>query len=306
MTEPIIYASIELDRNFAILYILSTDGTILCEEFRSFPLEKSTSFISITKQELIREVLIEFIEVARLNKVPVWEIIGISNQNFSAAFEANRFIDDLNKELGLRLQKYSPLDESIYLYRGLTYSLNFPKVPLGLCVFRDDQVHFVMENNGEIIYQYSLPIAPRFLIDTMTGTQIPIGYISKIRNDIVSSLKSLQWPYRPRFLICQGLDVSVLTSLILPSSNVTSSQIHGAKLTRGNLRNVIDHLLLQPNDPSLQDTLYPNRSHTCLVTSVFIEEIATHSMRDSIMTSSGSLLLGKILSHIYTQANLHK
>ena len=37
-----------------------------------------------------------------------------------------------------------------------------------------------------------------------------------------------------------------------------------------------------------------------------IEEIATHSMRDSIMVSSGSLLLGKILTHIYTQANLQR
>ena len=306
MSELITYASIELDRNFAILYILSTDGNILCEEFRSFPIERSNSFISITKQELIREVLIEFIEVARLNKIPVWEIIAISNQNFSAAFEANRFIDDTNKELGLRLQKYSHLDESIYLYRGLTYSLNFPKLPLGLCIFRDDQIFFVMESDEEIIYQQSLPLAPRLLFEKMKDVQNPIGYISKIRKDIVSTLKSIQWPYRPRFLICQGLDVSVLTSLIIPSKDVNNSQIHGFKLTRGHLRNVIDHLLLHPNDASLQNTVYPNRSFTCMITAVCIEEIATHSMRDSIMVSSGSLLLGKILTHIYTQANLQR
>ena len=304
MTTPVTYAAIELDRNFAILYILSTDGQILCDEFRSFPLEKSTSFISITKQELIKEVLIEFVEVARLNKVPVWEIMGFSNQNFSAAFEANRFIDDMNKELGLRLQKYTLLDEAIYLYRGLTYSLQYPKVPLGLCVLRDDKIHFIMEHEGEIVYQYSISIAPRLLWETTKDQKNPITYISHIRSDILSALKSLQWPYRPRFLICQGLDVSVLASLMLQVPNITTGQIHGSKITRGNLRNKIDHLLIHPNDASLDNALYPNRTYTSLITAVFLEEIATYSMRDSIMISSGSLLLGRILSHMYTQAHL--
>ena len=55
----------------------------------------------------------------------------------------------------------------------------------------------------------------------MKDVQNPIGYISKIRKDIVATLTNIQWPYRPRFLICQGLDVSVLTSLIIPSNSVT-------------------------------------------------------------------------------------
>ena len=151
-------------------------------------------------------------------------------QNFSAAFEANRFMDDMNKELGLRLQKYSLMDEAIYLYRGLTYSLNYPKVPLGLCVFRDDKIHFMMEHDGEIIYQYSISIAPRLLWETTKEQKNPITFISQIRSDILSSLKSLQWPQRPRFLICQGLDVSNLASRILPSPNMSTSQIHTRKL----------------------------------------------------------------------------
>ena len=69
---------------------------------------------------------------------------------------------------------------------------------------------------------------------------------------------------------------------------------------------MIDQLLVHPNEISLDNTLYPNRSYTSLITAVFLEEIATYSMRDSIMISSGSLLLGRILSHMYTQAHLQQ
>lgn len=292
-------ATIDIGSNSILLLVVDEAHQVLCDEVRIVGLSRGVGergLMNNQRMDAALEVLTEYVQLAAGFGIPARLIKSVATSGARRALNAQAFFDRVQKRTGLRTRIVSGEEEAWLTWAGARVDLRLPPGPIAVIDPGSGSTEIVVGEGERVTLQHSAELGAVRLTETFFGAT-PERYrpqdLARLRSHVKDTLNAIDWPTFPRVLIGVAGTITTLAAMQLGLTGWDRDKVHGSRLTRGQLRNHIDRLLVStPTQRRTWCAIAPEHADFLLAGACLIEELCTAARRDSLLVSDGGVRYG--------------
>jgi len=295
-------ATIDIGTNTILLLVVSETGEVLHDEARIVGLGHGVGdrgMLRPKRMERATPVLVDYARIAEQHGVPAWLVRAVATSGARRALNARAFLEKVRAQTGLRVRIVSGEEEAWLTWAGARNQLSLPSGKVAVVDPGGGSTELVMGEDERMAMQVSLEIGTVRLTERFLNTdRYRPQALARMRSHIKEALAPVRWPAVPRALIGVAGTVTTLAAMERGMTKWDRAQVHGSRISRGQLRRWMDRLLEStPVERRRWAAVAPERADYMLAGACLLEEVCTAARRDSIYVSDGGVRYGLLSTY---------
>ena len=296
-------ATIDIGSNTILLLVVSETGEVLHDEGRVVGLGNGLGARGMLRPKRMETALLTLTEYARIAEqhgVPAWLVRAVATSGARRALNARAFLEKVRVQTGLRVRIISGEEEAWLTWAGARSDLKLPSSgKIAVVDPGGGSTELVMGEDERMSMQISLELGVVRLTERfLSAERYRPQDLARMRNHIQTLLEPVEWPGLPRALVGVAGTVTTLAAMERKLKVWDRAAIHGARLSRGQLRRWMDRLLESTPDQRREwAAVAPERADYMLAGACLLEAVCTAARRDSLFVSDGGVRYGLLSTY---------
>lgn len=290
-------AAIDVGSNSLLLTVVDDDGTVLHDEVRVVGLGRGLGDRGLFKPERMKAaeaVLSDYLDVARTHGIDAWQVRAAGTSACRRAMNAETWVAHVQRKLGLRIRIVTGEEEARLSWLGAQRDLDLPEGPRLVVDLGGGSTELVVGDNAVVTRNTSLEIGSVRLTEEFLGTDVvdPAALV-RLRTWVEVSVGRFDFSPAPRTVIGVAGTVTTLAAMTLGLERYDALRVHGSRLTRTDLRAIVDRLLpATPEERRAMVPVAPERADYLVAGAVIVDEVLAGARRPGLVVSDRGLRFG--------------
>jgi len=290
-------AAIDVGSNSFLLTVVGDDGTLLHDEARVVGLGRGLGDRGLFQPERMRaaeEVLGEYLDTARRHGIEPWQVRAVGTSGCRRAMNAETWVNRIQRTMGLKIRIITGEEEARLTWLGAVRDLDLPEGPRLAVDLGGGSTELVLGDLRVVSRYLSLEIGSVRLTEEFLGTEVvDPSAVVRLRKWVEVQVGRFGFEPQPRTVIGVAGTVTTLAAMVLGLQTYDAERVHGSRLTRADLRRLIDDLLpATPEERRAMVPTAPERADFLLAGSIILDQVLEGSRRQALTVSDRGLRYG--------------
>lgn len=290
-------AAIDIGSNSILLTVISEDREVLVDRAEVVGLGRGLGDQGLfrpDRMEAAEAILRTYIDLARTHGIQPWSIKAVATSAARRSMNATTFFRRIQRDLGLKVRIITGDEEARLTWAGALRDLELPGGPLLVVDLGGGSTELVCGTEQATTNRASLEVGSVRLTEAFLDADIvDPGMLSRARAHVDKLLAPVELTPAPRTVIGVAGTATTLLCMAQGLTRYEPDRVHGARLTRSDLANLIDRLL--PASAEQRRALVPTspeRADAMLAGALILDRVLGKARRPAMIVSDRGLRYG--------------